>query len=87
MKKLFRFFKVRFISSWIEGIDILKIMNEIAQFYSEFCVDNSTIFSCERRNHAFLSLLRYLFKVLFFCFIKMLHILGIRKQKDPDETI
>ena len=34
MKKLFRFFKVRFISSWIEGIDILKIMNEIAQFYS-----------------------------------------------------
>ena len=34
MKKLFRFIKVRFISSWVEGIDILKIMNEIAQFYS-----------------------------------------------------
>ena len=79
MKKLFRFIKVRFISSWVEGIDILKIMNEIAQFYALFRVEDSTIFRCKSSNHAFLPLLRYLFQVLFLCFSKMFHVLGVRK--------
>ena len=85
MKKLFRFIKVRFISSWVEGIDILKIMNEIAQFYALFRVEDSTIFRCKSSNHAFLPLLRYLFQVLFLCFSKMFHVLGVRKLQDPDK--